>query len=386
MTAAAETRHPAPSVLQLSDFRKLFPITTRSIYLNSCAKGALCIPVREAYGQFLHDWDHLGAPWQLWMQKWDEVKSLFAELVGANSREIATSLSVSTATDSIASALDYSTRNKVVLGDQEYPTISQIWLAQQRLGARVEFVHSTGTCPTPDDYAKVVDERTMIVPLTHVSFRNGSVLPVKEITDLCHRRGAMVLLDDYQSTGTCPINVKELGVDFLVTGMVKYMIGPPGLSFIYVREELIEELRPTVTGWFGRQDPFELDIDQVDYAQTARRFETGTFPVGAIYASIAALEVIRSVGLGTIAHHIEMLARQAIPALHQLGFNVTTPADSTGPLVAIETNQVQEMVEQLARENILFAGRNNLFRISFHGYNTPEEVEVLLDVLRRLRN
>jgi selenocysteine lyase/cysteine desulfurase len=196
----------------------------------------------------------------------------------------------------------------------------------------------------------------------------------------------MVLLDDYQSTGTTPIDVKDLGIDFLVTGMVKYMIGPPGLSFIYVREGLIQDLRPSVTGWFGRTDPFALDVEQLDYAPTANRFETGTFPVGAIYASIAALNVIKAVGLATIADHIATLARRAIPSLYQLGFNVTTPADSTGPLLVIETDQVHKIVEQLAKENILFAGRNNLFRISFHGYNTPDEVEALLGVLRRLKN
>jgi selenocysteine lyase/cysteine desulfurase len=145
MTAAAETGNPGVGAYALDDFRKLFPITARAIYLNSCAKGALCTPVQEAYAQFLHDWDYLGAPWQLWMGKWEEVKSSFAELIRADPKEIATSLSASTATDSIASALDYRTRNKVVLGDQEYPTIAQIWLAQQRLGARVEFVRSSGS-------------------------------------------------------------------------------------------------------------------------------------------------------------------------------------------------------------------------------------------------
>lgn len=385
MSAATESGNSVVLNQQLEEFRSLFPITTRAIYLNSCAKGALCTPVKNAYAQFLNDWDHMGAPWQLWVQKWEEVKALFAGLIGAHSREIATSLCVSSATDSIASALDYRKRNKIVLGDHEYPTIAQIWLAQQRLGAKVEFVRSSGPCPTPDDYAKVVDENTLIVPLTHVSFRNGSVLAVKEITELCHRRGAMVLLDDYQSTGTSRIDVKELGIDFLVTGMVKYMIGPPGLAFLYAREDRVQEFRPAVTGWFGRQDPFSLDVQEVEYADSARRFETGTFPVGAIYASIAALNVMKSIGFDTIAKHVALLARKAIPALYQLGFNVTTPADSTGPLVAIETDQVNAMIEHLAQEKILFAGRNNLFRISFHGYNTLEEVEVLLDSLSRLR-
>jgi selenocysteine lyase/cysteine desulfurase len=385
MTVAADRGTSGALNSQVTDFRKLFPITNRAIYLNSCAKGALCTPVKDAYSEFLHDWDYMGSPWQLWVQKWEEIKAAFAGLIGASASEIATSLCVSTATDTIASSLDYSKRKKVVLGDQEYPTIAQIWLAQQRLGASVKFVRSSGSCPTPEDYATAVDDDTLIVPLTHVSFRNGSILQIKEITDVCHRRGAMVLLDDYQSTGTSPLDVNELGVDFLVTGMLKYMVGPPGLAFLYVREDLVRELQPTMTGWFGRRDPFSLNIYDLDYAETARRFETGAFPVGAIYAGIAALNVIKTIGLRTIEKQIELLARKAIPALYELGFNVTTPRDSKGPLVAIETDQVDAMIKQLAQEKILFAGRNNLFRVSFHAYNTVEEVAVLLDSLSRLR-
>ena len=384
MSTTAEPTNAVAMDRRVADFRKLFPITAKAVYLNSSAKGALCTPVQNAYAKFLDDWDSMGAPWQLWLQKTEEVKASFAELIGASPAEIATSLSVSTATSSIASALDYSKRNKVVVGDQEYPTIAQIWLAQQRLGAEVRFVRSSGPCPTPDDYARVVDEKTLIVPLTHISFKNGSILAVKEITEVCHRQGAMVLLDDYQRTGTSPIDVKELGVDFLVTGMVKYMIGPPGLAFIYVREDLVRELQPSVTGWFARQDPFSLDIEHLDYADSARRFETGSFPIGAIYGSLAALAVMKSLGLDTIAKHIALLARRAVPALYDLGFNVTTPRDSTGPMVAIETDRVHEIVERLAREKILFAARNNLFRVSFHAYNTLEEVDVLLDALQRL--
>jgi len=385
MTATAERGGASAADARIADFRKLFPITAKAIYLNSCAKGALCTPVRDAYGQFLDDWNNLGAPWQLWVQKTDEVKARFARLIGAKPSEIATSLCVSTSTDSIASAFDYRKRNKVVLGDQEYPTIAQIWLAQQRLGAKIQFLRSSGACPTPEEYARAVDEDTLIVPLTHISFKNGSVLAVKEITQACHQRGALVLLDDYQSTGTSPLDVKELGVDFLVTGMVKYMIGPPGLAFIYVREEILKELQPSVTGWFARQDPFSLDIHELDYADSARRFETGTFPIGAIYGSLAALEVMTSLGLDTIARHIALLARKAVPALHDLGFNVTTPLDSTGPMVAIETDRVSEIIQRLAQEKILFAGRNSLFRVSFHAYNTLEEVDVLLESLQRLR-
>lgn len=366
----------------LASFRKLFPILQNSVYLNSCAKGALCAPVRGALEDFLNDWDQFGAPWQLWMEKAQELRARFAAFIGAKPHEIALTLSASSGADSIASAMEYRTRRKIVLGDQEYPTMAQIWLAQERRGANVRFVRSRTVCPTPDDYAGTVDEETLIVPLTHVSFRNGSTLAVKEITEICHRRGAYVLLDDYQCTGTRPLNVKDLDVDFLVTGMLKYMLGPPGIAFIYVREELIPTLQPYVTGWFGRQDPFSLDITKVDYADSARRFETGTFPVGPIYASLAALSVMSSLGCETIAEQICLLTKRTLPALMNLGFNVTTPLDSQGPMIAMETDDLYPLLEHLKRRRILIAGRNNLFRASFHAYNSLDDVDALLDAMQ----
>ena len=362
----------------LAAFRQMFPILQNSVYLNSCAKGALCTQVRAAYDDYLNSWDQLGAPWQLWMEKAQELRARFAGFIGAKPNEIAMTLSASSGADSIASALEYGGRRKIVLGDQEYPTMAQIWLAQEGRGARVEFVRSRNACPTPVEYAEAIDQETLLVPLTHVSFRNGSTLAVKEITEIAHNRGAYVLLDDYQCTGTRSINVNELNIDFLVTGMVKYMLGPPGIAFIYIREDLIPQFEPYVTGWFGRQDPFSLDITKVDYADSARRFETGTFPVGAIYASLAALSVMSSLGNTMIERQISLLTRRALPELIDLGFNVTTPADCQGPMIAIETDDLYPLLEHLKQRKILIAGRNNLFRVSFHAYNSLEDVDALL--------
>lgn len=384
--SAAEGRIPAGSAQgDISCFRNLFPLLSRAVYLNSCAKGALCTPVREAYLEYLRDWDEHGGPWPLWMEKAEKLRGSFAGFIGAKPSEIALALSVSSAADSVASAMEYGRRRGVVLGDQEYPTMAQIWLAQAGSGAKVDWVRSRTGCPTPEDYEEVVTDETLLVPLTHVSFRTGATLPVKEITEVCHRRGAYVLLDDYQSSGTRPINVKDLGVDFLVTGMLKYLIGPPGIAFLYVREDLIPKLRPRVTGWFGRQDPFSLQISQVDYADTARRFETGTFPVGAIYGSLAALAVLSAFGLERIREQIARLTQRALLGLRQLGFDVSTPPDSHGPMVAIETEELELLLAHLRERNILIAGRNNLFRASFHAYNTLEDVEALLVALRDWR-
>jgi kynureninase len=367
-------------------FRSLFPILERWVYLNSCAKGALAKQVRAAYLQFLADWDEQGGPWQLWMGKADELRARFARFIGAQPHEIALTLSASSGATSIASAMEYGKRRKIVMGDQEYPTMGQVWLAQVGSGASVQFVESRGRAhPSPEDYGKVVDNDTLIVPLTHVSFRNGSTLPVRDITEVCHRRGAYVLLDDYQCTGTRPIDVKYLGIDFLVSGMVKYMLGPPGIGFLYVREELIQELHPRVTGWFGRRDPFSLDLAPLSYSDTAQRFETGTFPVGAIYASLAALDLLSAFGPIRVAEQIAKITQRVLAETRDLGFNVTTPRESEGPMVSIETDEVFPLVAFLRERNILIAGRNNLFRVSFHAYNTMDDAVALIAAMAEWR-
>ncbi len=110
-------------------------------------------------------------------------------------------------------------------------------------------------------------------------FRNGYRLDVAALAALCRERGAYLMLDDYQRTGTAPLDVHALGVDFLVTGALKYLLGPAGLAFLYVRRDLIERLEPLSTGWFGRVNPFAFSLDPLDWAASARRFETGTPPV-----------------------------------------------------------------------------------------------------------
>src|SRR5690606_9848921 len=159
------------------------------------------------------------------------------------------------------------------------PTMGQIWLAQRRRGALVAWAKAEGHTLPPDSYAAVIDDRTRIVACTPVCYKNGYRLDVPAVARLAHEHGAYLLLDDYQFTGSGRTSVRELGADFLVTGALKYLLGPSGVAFLYVRRELIDQLEPTMTGWFGRVNPFEFRADRLDWAPSARRFETGTPPV-----------------------------------------------------------------------------------------------------------
>jgi selenocysteine lyase/cysteine desulfurase len=197
--------------------------------------------------------------------------------------------------------------------------------------------------------------------------------------------GALSFVDDYQSSGTRPLDVKEVGCDFLVTGTLKYLLGPSGLAFLYVRRELIDSLEPLVTGWFGQERPFDFDIERATYHASARRFETGTPPIPNLYAALAGLSLFGGLSLEEVQNHVEGLATTLISEAEARGIEVLTPREPEhrGPLVVLGVEDAPMLVDALARENVVSSARGRGLRISFHYYNLPEDLDAVLSVLDR---
>src|SRR5579862_1978969 len=242
--------------------RKEFPVLQRKTYLNSGSYCALANEVRAAFDAYMEDRLLVGANWDVWVTKNESVRQLTATLLNASPDEIAVTASASAGLNALASALDFSgPRNKVVVSDFEFPTNAQIWHAQEPRGARVVHVPRDGSGYIPlEHFARLLDEETQLVAVTHVCFRNGAMLDVAAIARLAHQRGAKILLDCYQSVGSRTVDVKDLGVDFAVGGMLKYLLGTAGLGFLYVRGELISALTPTNSGWFAQANITAMDI------------------------------------------------------------------------------------------------------------------------------
>ena len=358
--------------------RDHFPIFETKTYLNSCSKGALSTEVKAAYGQYLQDWETLGSPWELWVDKLEQTRTAFADLVNAHPDEVAVVTSVSAAVSALASALDFSERNRVVVSDFEFPTVAHVWHAQAGRGAEVVHVPEVGGVIPLEHYAERIDERTALVSLAHVCYRNGARQDAQAVTELAHQHGALVLLDAYQSLGTMPIDVKALGVDILVGGSLKYLLGSAGLAFMYVREGL--DLEPTATGWFAQADVMALDIYAHAPSKSARRFESGTPPNPNLYAGLAGLELVQSVGTEAIAAHLLELTDTLKQGARERGFCVATP-DDHGALVALKSPDVETLVGKLAEKGVIVSSRDSNLRVSPHFYNTLEDVDYLLDCL-----
>lgn len=372
----------------MSSIRLRFPIFQDKVYLNSCSQGALSCDVKDAYNAYLADWDDKGSPWEYWVERMEAARHAFAGLVNAQPDEIAVTTSVSAAVSALASAFDFSgERSKVVVSDFEFPTVAQVWHAQEQRGARVVHVPAAGNTIPVQRFADAIDERTAIVSITHVCFRNGSRLDVPAIVELAHQKGALVLLDSYQALGTFPIDVKELKVDFLVGGALKYLLGSAGLAFMYVRAGLTALLTPTVGGWFTQENIFAMDIYRNRFSPTARRFEAGTPPVPNIYAGLAGIKLIGSIGLETIEHHIGELTGAIKEGAMRRGFNLVTPVDPRrhGALITLRSHKADLLVKWLENGGIITSSRGDNLRISPHIYNDLSDVNRLMDCLTHHR-
>jgi selenocysteine lyase/cysteine desulfurase len=247
----------------------------------------------------------------------------------------------------------------------------------------VEFVSAEGNCIPSGNYERVVDRNTLIVPLTHVCFKNGFRSEVKAVAQIAHRAGALVMLDDYQDCGTRPVDVKAFDLDFFVTGTLKYLLGPPGLAFMYVRKELIPSLVPTSTGWFAQANPFAYDPKLLDLSLSARRFESGSPSVPNVYAALPGFEMLQEIGMENVADRIKTLAQSLLGCARDLGIRAKTPADSAGPLVVLQSKDSTLLVQKLAEHGIVASNRHDGLRISFHVYNTLDDVKEVVELLEK---
>jgi selenocysteine lyase/cysteine desulfurase len=274
-----------------------------------------------------------------------------------------------------------------VISDFEFPTIGQIWHAQELRGADVVHVAADGARIPVERFEQAIDERTAVVSIAAVCYRNGSRLDVEEITRIAHERGALVVLDAYQAIGTYPLDVTELGVDVVAAGVLKYLLGSAGLGFMWTRPGLSEELLPTQTGWFADQNIFEMDISDYSPSPTARRFQSGTPPVPAIYAGIAGIELMQEIGVAETREHVTALNERLIAGVDDLGGIVVTPRDpeKRGALVCIASTDAPGLVAELEKDGIVTSDRDGNLRVSAHAYNTVEDIDAVLAALARHR-
>ncbi len=369
--------------------RSRFPVLEKKTYLNSCAYGALATDVMVALQKYMNDRLEKGTDWDYWVARNESVRTAVADFLGANTDEVAVTTSASAGINSVASALSFDqARNKVVISDFEFPTNAQIWYAQELRGARVVRVPEEDGYIPVENFEAAIDEDTLIVAVTQVCFRNGARLDIPAIVEIARRKGALVLVDGYQGLGTLDFDVQKVSPDFVVGGMVKYLLGTAGIGFLYVRQALIESLVPTVTGWFAQSDIFAMDTTRYDPAPSARRLEMGTPPVPNCYAAEAGLQILAEIGLPAIENRIVELTAAIISEAKESGYTLAVPDDPMrhGALITLRTHDENALVASLEDEGIVTSCRFGNLRISPHFYNNHDDIDTLFRVLKRQKH
>ena len=389
ITDDSKMQQPVPVAVEnpeLIAYRSQFPILQRKTYLNSCSLGALSLRSMQGITQFMELWNEWGAHawYEIWMGEIASVRRKFASIIGAQPHEVAIAPSVSAALSSIATALDYSERNKVVMADMDFPTLAYQWLVKERLGVQCTFVESHDHIHVlPEQFETAVDDKTALLATSHVFFTSGYIQDLRALADIAHKNGALILIDDYQGTGQIPIDVVAMDIDFLVTGTLKWLMGGPGLALVYIREGLIPALQPTITGWFGHRDQFQFKAREFEFRSDAARVEMGTPAVAAIYAASGGLDIVQEISVERICERTRYLTNDLIARAREHGWTVRAPQEPErrSSIVMLELERPEEIVKALVARNIITDSRPGLLRISPYFYNSIEENAIVIDAI-----
>ncbi|MBV9881281.1 MAG: aminotransferase class V-fold PLP-dependent enzyme [Gemmatirosa sp.] len=377
---------PAPHLpdYDLDACRCQIPLLATTIPMNNCSQAPQTLATRAAAERYLASWNGDGMDWDAWMAEVRLARAAFARLVGADEDEIAVCSSVSEAVSAVASALDFSgRRRRVVASEAEFPTVGHAWLAQARRGAEVAWVPVQGGVVDASDYEARIDDDTLAVSACHGYYLDGFVQDVRQIAELARARGALSFVDAYQTAGAVPIDVHAMGVDCLASGCLKYLMGVPGIAFLYVRRALIERLEPLVTGWFGRVDPFAFDAKRLDWSPTASRFDTGTPPVMNAYVARAGIESLEALGVDRIRRWHEVLAQRLIDGGRARGLTVLGTDDVARKTAstAFVVDDAHAVERAMRARGVLASARGPVIRLAPHYYSTLDDVDTALDAL-----
>src|SRR5438874_5976414 len=375
---------------ELLRFRDRFPILKKTTYLVSHSLGAMPEATRDALAEYADAWATRGV--RAWGDKWwmmsIEVGDIIAPLIGAPRGSVVMLPNVTTAEAVVLSSFEYKPpRNRVVIVDGEFPSVRYIYdRLAQRLGAEVITIphDPTGLGFDLDRLLSTIDERTQIVPLAHILFESSFMVDVEAIARRCRDVGATLVLDVFQSAGIAPVKLQEWDVPIAVGGVLKWLCGGPGGSFLYVDPELRPKLEPDFTGWMAHANPFGFEPPPMRFRDDALRFALGTPPVPALYAAREGPKIVAEANVEAIREKSLRQTQRIIDQADARGFALRTPLEASrrGGSVSMMIPNPREVSLELNAEDIVCDYRpHSGIRFSPHFYTTDEEIDQAFDVV-----
>jgi kynureninase len=381
---------------ELLKWRSEFPIIDRAVYLISHSLGAMPRATYERLHEYADVWATRGV--RAWAEGWWDmpvaVGNEVGRIIGAATDTVVMHQNVSICQSLILSCFlplpENSKRRKIVYSELNFPSVMYVYEAHARdHGLRIETVKSDDGITVPlERLLAAIDEETLLAPISHVLFKSAFLQDAKAITERAHAVGAMVVLDTYQSAGTVPFSVKDLEVDFATGGSVKWLCGGPGAGYLYVRPDLIDRLEPKTTGWMAHEQPFAF-ASELRYAPNITRFLHGSPAIPALYAAQSGYDVINQIGVEKIRAKSARQTQRLIELAQEAGFRVTSPPDPAqrGGTITVWHEHAGAITKELVRREFIVDYRPGAgVRISPHFYTKDEELELVIDEMKKIRD
>jgi len=371
-------------------WRDQFPILDQTTYLINNSLGAMPRGVYDSLRDYADTWAARGV--RAWGEGWWEMNvalgNQVAGIIGAPPNTVSMHQNVSIAQGILLSCFDFNgPRNKVVIESGIFPSVYYVLRGMLPPHVELCMVESEdgGTTVPVERIIDAIDERTLLVPISHVLFRSAYILDVKPIIEKAHAVGAIVILDGYHAAGIVPFDVTALDVDFYLAGVLKWMCGGPGGVFLYARPDYLETIRPGLTGWMAHQRPFDFEVDDIVLREDAFRFLNGTPAIPSLYANRPGVEIIAQVGVGAIREKSKRQTALLIALAEEAGFAVHSPRqpDERGGTVTIDPPHAYEVSRELLARDILIDYRPQAgIRVSPHFYNSDDEIRLVIEAIR----
>jgi kynureninase len=368
---------------ELLQWRQHFSALDECVHLISHSLG--CMPDRaiEDMAEFIQLWQRCSVTaWDDWLPEIDRMAARIERLLSAPAGTVIMHTNVSMVQAVLASCFEYTAeRNRIVYSSQAFPSVSYLWKAEERRGAVVHMVDSNdGITVDADALCEAIDERTVLVPISHVLFKSSYVQDAKKICEKARSMGAHVILDCYQSLGTVPVDIVDIGASFACGGT--------GAAYLYVRKDLIERFEPRVTGWLAHESPFAFSMPEQAYAENIWRYSGGTPAIPSLYQARAGLDIITEIGVARIRDKSRRQTQLIIELVDELGFELRSPrqADQRGGSTVFDFVGAADIARELNRRRFFCDYRPGAgIRIAPHFYTTDEEIAVFFQELLDVR-
>lgn len=376
---------------ELVRWRREFPILDTCTYLVSHSLGAMPLRTERHLATFAREWSTRGV--RAWHEGWWEVGrtigDILAPTIGAPAGTISMHQNATVAQAIVASCFSFTgSRRRVVLQDLDFPSNHYLFHGFERYGADVATVASDDRIRGRiDRVVDAIDEHTALVNLSLVLFRSAHLQDARPVIEKAHRVGARVVLDLYQAAGAVPVDVTALGVDFAVGGSVKWLCGGPGAGYLYVRPDLVQDLRPSMVGWAGHAEPFQFVPGAIAYADGLERFQSGTPNVPSLYSARGGYEIVAEIGVPAIREKSLRLTRRLMDAARDRGWRLNTPDGDheRGASVVIDVPNGAAVTQALIARGVIVDHRPDAgIRIAPHFYNTEHDIDHAVETLAEL--